>query len=73
MILHQIICIETPHPALRFKFDKLGHGLRGGSPIADISLYNSHIPGEPLNASGVDDAKLTEMIRLQRRTLEGAG
>ena len=54
------------------KFDKLGHGLRGGSPIADISLYNSHIPGEPLNASGVDDPKLTEMIRLQRRTLDVA-
>ena len=54
------------------KFDKLGHGLRGGSPIADISLYNSHIPGEPLNASGVDDPKLTELIRLQRRTLDVA-
>jgi peptide/nickel transport system substrate-binding protein len=54
------------------KFDKLGHGLRGGSPIADISLYNNHIPGEPLNASGVDDPKLTEMIRLQRRTLDVA-
>ncbi|HEY3101847.1 MAG TPA: ABC transporter substrate-binding protein, partial [Methylomirabilota bacterium] len=54
------------------KFDKLGHGLRGGSPIADISLYNSHIPGEPLNASGVDDPKLTEMIRVQRRTLDVA-
>jgi peptide/nickel transport system substrate-binding protein len=54
------------------KFDKLAHGLRGGSPIADISLYGAHVPGEPLNASGVDDPKLTEMIRLQRRTLDVA-
>ena len=54
------------------KFDKLGHGLRGGSPIADISLYNTHYPGEPLNASGVDDAKLNDMLRAQRRTLDVA-
>src|SRR5439155_1058637 len=54
------------------KFDKLAHGLRGGSPIADISLYNAHVPGEAFNASGVDDPKLTEMIRLQRRTPDGA-
>jgi len=54
------------------KFDKLGHGLRGGSPIADITLYNAHYPGEPLNASGVDDPKLNEMLRLQRRTLDVA-
>ncbi|HZF04669.1 MAG TPA: ABC transporter substrate-binding protein [Patescibacteria group bacterium] len=54
------------------KFDKLAHGLRGGSPIADISLHNAHVPGEPLNASGVDDPKLTELIRLQRRTLDVA-
>lgn len=54
------------------KFEKLAHGLRGGSPIADISLYNSHYPGEPLNSSGVDDPKLNEMLRLQRRTLDAA-
>src|SRR5437867_1317833 len=54
------------------KFDKLGHGLRGGSPIADVTLYGPHIPGELFNASGVDDPKLTEMIRLQRRTLDVA-
>jgi peptide/nickel transport system substrate-binding protein len=54
------------------KFERLAHGLRGGSPIADISLYNPHIPGELLNASGVDDPKLTEMIKLQRRTLDVA-
>src|SRR6267378_1260707 len=54
------------------KFDKLMHSLRGGSPIADVSLQVTHIPGEPLNASGVDDPKLTGMIRLQRRTLDVA-
>jgi peptide/nickel transport system substrate-binding protein len=54
------------------KFERLAHGLRGGSPIADISLYNSHIPGELLNGSGVDDPKLTEMIKRQRRTLDAA-
>jgi peptide/nickel transport system substrate-binding protein len=54
------------------KFEKLAHSLRGGSPIADAYLYNGHIPGEPLNSSGVDDPKLTEMIKLQRRTLDTA-
>src|SRR5262249_38901476 len=54
------------------KFDKVMHSLPGGSPIADISLQVSHVPGELLNASGVDDPKLTEMIRLQRRTLDAA-
>jgi peptide/nickel transport system substrate-binding protein len=54
------------------KYDKLMHTLRGGSPIADISLQTPHVPGEPLNASGVDDPKLTEMIKLQRRTLDTA-
>ena len=54
------------------KFEKLAHSLRGGSPIADGYLYNGHIPGEPLNSSGVDDPKLTEMIKQQRRTLDAA-
>jgi peptide/nickel transport system substrate-binding protein len=54
------------------KFEKLAHTLRGGTPVADISLYSSHIPGQPLNASGVNDPKLTDMIRLQRRTYDVA-
>jgi peptide/nickel transport system substrate-binding protein len=54
------------------KFDRLAHGLRGGSPVADTYLQVGHVPGELLNASGVDDPKLTEMIRLQRRTLDTA-
>jgi ABC-type transport system substrate-binding protein len=40
--------------------------------VADDSLYRWHIPGEPLNASGVDDPKLTEMIKLRRRTFNVA-
>ena len=30
------------------------------------------MPGQPLNSSGVDDARLTEMIKLQRRTFDVA-
>ena len=30
------------------------------------------MPGQPLNAAGVNDPKLTEMIRLQRRTFDVA-
>src|SRR5262249_58456232 len=48
------------------------HGIRGGRPIANIARSNAHSPGEPLNASGVDDPKLNEMLRLQRRTLDVA-
>ena len=28
------------------------------------------MPGQPLNSSGVDDPRLTEMIKLQRRTFD---
>jgi len=52
------------------KFEKAAHSLRGGTPVADLTLYLNHIPGQPLNASGVNDPKLTEMIRLQRRTFD---
>jgi ABC-type transport system substrate-binding protein len=54
------------------KFDKAAHSLRGGTPVADLTLYQGHIPGQPLNSSGVNDPKLTEMIRLQRRTFDVA-
>ena len=33
-------------------------------------LRTPFMPGEPLNASGVNDPKLTEMIKLQRRTFD---
>jgi len=37
-----------------------------------VSLYGPHIPGELFNSAGVDDPKLTEMIKLQRHTLDVA-
>jgi peptide/nickel transport system substrate-binding protein len=54
------------------KFDKAAHSIRGGTPVADLTLYAGHIPGQPLNSAGVNDPKLTDMIRLQRRTFDVA-
>ena len=49
------------------KFDKVAVGLRGGQTDIESAL-RLFVPGEPLNAGGVNDAKLTEMITLQRKT-----
>ena len=54
------------------KFDKMGGGLFGGWTDPDSYLYRYFLPGQPLNASGVNDPKLTEMIKLQRRTFNVA-
>jgi peptide/nickel transport system substrate-binding protein len=54
------------------KFDKMATGLFGGWADPDSYLYRYFIPGQVLNASGVNDPKLTEMIRLQRRTFNVA-
>lgn len=35
-----------------------------------LYLVHQYVPGQLLNAAGVDDTKLTEMIRLQRRTAD---
>ena len=51
-------------------FDKMVLTLRGGATTADPYLWNGHMPGEPLNTAGVNDPKLSEMIRLQRRTFD---
>jgi peptide/nickel transport system substrate-binding protein len=49
------------------KFEKLAVGLRGGQ--SDIDSYlRIFVPGEPLNAGGVNDPKLTDMIALSKRT-----
>jgi peptide/nickel transport system substrate-binding protein len=53
------------------KFDKLAVGLRGVGTDVD-SYLRIYLPGEPMNAGGVNDPKLTEMIRLQRRTFDVA-
>jgi len=39
--------------------------------LPSLSL-NTHLPGSPLNIAGVNDPKLTEMLRLQRRTFPSA-
>jgi peptide/nickel transport system substrate-binding protein len=53
------------------KFDRLAVGLRGGTTDVD-SYLRIYIPGEPLNAGGVNDPKLVDMIKLQRRTFDVA-
>jgi peptide/nickel transport system substrate-binding protein len=50
------------------KFDKMTLGLRGAWTDPDSYLYRNFMPGQPLNAGGIDDPKLSEMIKLQRRT-----
>jgi peptide/nickel transport system substrate-binding protein len=54
------------------KFEKAAITLRGGPTAADPYLVAAHLPGQPLNTAGVNDPKLTEMIRLQRRTFDAA-
>jgi peptide/nickel transport system substrate-binding protein len=52
------------------KFDKLAVGLFGGWTDPDSYLFRLYMPGQPSNAGSVNDPKLTEMIRLQRRTFD---
>ncbi len=52
------------------KFDKLTVGLRGAWTDPESYLHRVLLPGQPLNTGGVNDPKLTEMIRLQRRTFD---
>lgn len=54
------------------KFEKMTFGLRGAWLDPDAYLYRAYMPGQPLNAAGVDDPQLTEMIKLQRRTADPA-
>ena len=51
------------------KFDKMMLTLRGGTTDPD-TYFTLMLPGEPLNSSGVNDAKLTDMIKQQRRTFD---
>jgi ABC-type transport system substrate-binding protein len=43
-------------------------GLRGAWVDPEPYFYRYYMPGQPLNVMGVNDPKLTEMIKLQRRT-----
>ena len=51
------------------KFDKMYLALRGGTTDPD-TYFTPLIPGEALNSAGVNDPKLHEMIKLQRRTFD---
>lgn len=50
------------------KFDSMFLGLRGAWIDPEAYFYRPYMPGQPLNVLGVNDPKLTEMIKLQRRT-----
>jgi peptide/nickel transport system substrate-binding protein len=52
------------------KFEKMTFGLRGAWLDPDAYLYRAFMPGQPLNSAGVNDGRLVEMIKLQRRTVE---
>lgn len=52
------------------KFERMATGLFGLWLVPDSYLYNHYMPGQLLNAGGVNDPKLAEMIRLQRRTFD---
>jgi ABC-type transport system substrate-binding protein len=54
------------------RFDTVAISLLGAWTEPDSYLYRLHMPGQPTNGAGVDDPKLTEMIRLQRRTFDVA-
>ena len=52
------------------KFEKVATGLFGAWTDPDSYLYRYYLPGQPLNAAGVNDPKLTDMVKLQRRTFD---
>ncbi len=54
------------------KFDHMFLGLRGGWADPESYFYRIYMPGQSLNVLGVDDPKLTDLIKLQRRTLDAA-
>ena len=54
------------------KFDQMFIGLRGAWADPEAYFYRWFMPGQRLNVWGVDDPKLTEMIKLQRRTFDVA-
>jgi peptide/nickel transport system substrate-binding protein len=54
------------------RFEKMMITIRGGPLYPDPYLAAWHLPGQLLNSGGVNDPKLTEMIRAQRRTFDVA-
>ncbi|HYB43060.1 MAG TPA: hypothetical protein VEL75_14880, partial [Candidatus Methylomirabilis sp.] len=54
-------------------FDRMLMTMRDGATATDPDVFfGALLPGNPLNTSGVNDPKLTEMIRLQRKTYDVA-
>ena len=52
-------------------FDQMLLTLRDGATATDPDVFfEALLPGSPLNRSGVNDHRLTEMIKLQRRTFK---
>jgi peptide/nickel transport system substrate-binding protein len=52
------------------KFDGMFLGLRGAWADPEAYFYRWFMPGQPLNVWGVNDPKLIDMIKLQRRTFD---
>jgi peptide/nickel transport system substrate-binding protein len=52
------------------KFDAMFIGLRGAWADPEAYFYRWFMPGQPLNVWGVNDPKLIDMIKLQRRTFD---
>src|SRR5262249_56166159 len=51
------------------KFDKMILAVRESATDPD-SYLETLLPGDPLNVAGVNDSKLTEMVKRQRRTFK---
>jgi peptide/nickel transport system substrate-binding protein len=54
------------------KFDHMYLGLRGAWADPESYFYRIMMPGQSMNVLGVNDGKLTDMIKLQRRTFDVA-
>ena len=54
------------------KFDQMYTGLRGAWADPEAYFYRIYVPEQPNNVMPVNDPKLTEMMKLQRRTLDVA-
>ncbi|PYM03384.1 MAG: hypothetical protein DMD82_17020, partial [Candidatus Rokuibacteriota bacterium] len=54
------------------KFEHMAVGLFGAWTDPDSYLYRYYMPGQASNAGGVNDPRLTEMIRRERRTFNVA-
>ena len=52
------------------RFEKMMITIRGGQLFPDTYLAALHLPGQLLNSAGVNDPKLNELIRRQRRTFD---